>query len=262
MKSNRAIIIYFVILLLSYSNRAFTQPKASDNVTLSDSQRDYMRGQDTMDLNINDTIQKLRQSGEFRYINDLDSLLRAETNLKKDTLRLDEGSGGIIRNRKEENDLSAINRILNSAPLQLFFWILAILFVLFISYRLFSNYAFFKRRKNYLTEKIEDDYPHKLADLSQYDTLIGDAENKGNYNLAVRYLFLKTIKNLADKGVINFDPSKTNKQYVEEMRSNSGADGFESLVYNYEYIWYGKFPIVDGAYQRLKEKFQLNNKKA
>ncbi|MEO8960328.1 MAG: DUF4129 domain-containing protein [Ginsengibacter sp.] len=262
MKNKLAIFIHLVFLLLIYSNSAFAQTKALDSATLSGSHREYMRGRHTMDLSINDSIQKFRQSGEFRYMSDLDSLLRAETYLKKDSLRLDEGGGGIIRKRKEGNDVSAINRILNSAPLQLFFWILAVLFVLFISYRLFAGQSFFKRRKNYLSEKIEEDYPQKLADLSQYDTLIGEAENKGYYNLAVRYLFLRTIKNLTDKGLINFDPSKTNKKYVEEMRGNSDAVGFESLVYNYEYIWYGKFSITDDTYRRLREKYQLFNQKA
>ncbi len=60
--------------------------------------------------------------------------------------------------------------------------------------------------------------------------LITEAENKDEFNLATRYLFLKTLKNLADRGFINFTAEKTNKEYLKEMRQHNYYDKFRELT--------------------------------
>ena len=249
-------------MMLNGCSSSYAQAKSSDTAGLPGRHREYKRDKsDTVNLNVNDTIEQFKRSREFVYMNDLDSILRTESGLKNDTVKLDENTGRIIRNRKERNDLSAINRILNGTLLQVFFWVLACLFITFISYRLLSGHTIFRRRKNKPIDDIEDDYPHELADVSKYETLITEAENIGNYNLAIRYWFLKTLKNLTDKEAISFASAKTNREYIEETKTNSGAEKFKSLAYNYEYIWYGKFAVDTDAYQRLKEEFHLFNQK-
>lgn len=264
MKNNPVVFIWLIVLL-SNSNDLCAQLKPLADTAISiqpfDSHKVHSGYENTTYREFSDTIHKFRHSREFAYMNDLDSLLRTASHLKKDTFKPDERTGRIIRKRKERNDLSAINRILNSTPLQVFFWVLAFLFVVFISYRLLSNYAIFRKRKSHLSEQTDEEYPQKLDSVSQYDTLMEEAENKPDYNLAVRYAFLKTLRNLADKELIIFDPSKTNKRYIEELKANNGADEFESLVYNYEYIWYGKFSITIGTYERLKDKFRFFDQK-
>lgn len=265
MKNNPVIFICLSIVLLS-NNNLFAQLKPLVDTAISiqpssNRQKVHRSDEDTTYTSLNDTIQKFRRSSEFAYMNDLDSLLRTAYHLKNNSIKPDDRTGRIIRKTKERNDLSAINKILNSAPLQVFFWVLAFLFVVFISYRLLSNYAISKRRKSYLAEQTDDDYAKELDSVSRYDTLIVEAENKPDYNLAVRYAFLKTLKNLANKELIIFDPSKTNKRYIEEFKANNGTEEFESLVYNYEYVWYGKFSITISTYERLKDKFQFFNQK-
>ena len=265
MKNNPVIFIWLLILLLSKSNNLCAQLIPLTDTAVSIQPFDIQKVPGSYDDStyhaLNDTIYKFRRSREFVYMNDLDSLLRTASHLQNDTINSDEKTGRINRKRKERNDLSAINKILNSAPLQVVFWVLAFLFIVFISYRLLSNYAIFKRRKSYLSEQTDDEYPQELADASQYDALIEEAENKPDYNLAVRYAFLKTLKNLVDKELIIFDPSKTNKRYIEEFKAHSGTEEFESLVYNYEYVWYGKFSITIIFYEQLKAKFDFFDKK-
>ena len=255
MKNNPVIFVYALMMLNGWS-ASYAQAKPSDTSGRPGHYKEYKNDKnDTANLNVNNTIQQFKSSREFAYMNDLDSILRTENDLKKD-----ESRNTIIR-KKAANDFSSIDRILNSTPMQVFFWALAFLFILFISYRLLAGHAAFRKRKDRITDDIEDAYPHELADVSKYETLITEAENAGNYNLAIRYWFLKTLKSLADKEAINFAPAKTNKEYIEEMKMNNGAERFTSLAHNYEYIWYGKFSVDADAYRRLKEEFHLFNQK-
>ena len=192
-------------------------------------------------------------------MNRIDSILRSENDLRRDTAARNKNRNTISR-KKTATDFSAINRILNSTPMQVFFWTLAFLFVTMISYRLFFKNSILKRKAKVM-ENAEDEHPEELADPSTYEALISEAEEAGNYNLAIRYWFLKTLINLKDKGLISFAASKTNRQYLNEVNAKSGPDRFGFLVYHYEYAWYGKFFIDVNTYQHLKKEFQLFNEK-
>ncbi|MEO6905903.1 MAG: hypothetical protein ABI148_06050 [Ginsengibacter sp.] len=208
----------------------------------------------------NDSILKWRQSREFAYMHYLDSLLRKEKNLKADTVSLDE-SGKITRNQHSENKASGFNKVLNSLLLKIFFWSLALLFIGIITFKIFSKTGIFSRKENKLIASNDEDSINDLKEISKYDTLILEAENKNQYNLATRYLFLKTLKTLADKELINFTIEKTNKEYLKEMEQNKSFNQFKVLNHNYEYIWYGKFLIDQKNYLNLKEEFILFNEK-
>jgi hypothetical protein len=99
-----------------------------------------------------------------------------------------------------------------------------------------------------------------LNELSEYDFAISEAENKNEINVALRYLFLKTLKNLSDKGDINFAAEKTNSDYLMEMSHHANFEDFKKLTRNYDYVWYGKFFIDKEQYQELKKDFNSFNK--
>ncbi len=205
-------------------------------------------------------ILKWKKNREFAYMHYLDSLLKNQKNMRTDTVSVDEKSGRIKRKTAKKNTPSAINNVLNSWPLKIFFWSLALLFIVLISYKvLFKNGIFKKKRK--LLIQTEEDSLQDLNELSEYDLLAHEAENKNEYNLATRYLFLKTLKNLSDKGSVSFASEKTNKDYLNEMRQHKYAEEFAKLTRDYEYVWYGKFSIEKELYQKLKEDFSFFNKK-
>ncbi len=261
MKNNSAIFIYILIALLSNNSYLYAQQKPAarkgDTMQLPAGKREYNTdNEDTIYLNVNDTIQKLRSRREFRYMEDIDSILRTENKLKKDSVK----SNKSIRKRNAVNDFSSINRILNSMPMQVFFWTMALVFITLISYRLLFKNKILKRKAK-VTENIEDEPLQELAEASTYEALITEAEEAGNYNLAIRYLFLGTLKNLKDRELINFTASKTNSQYLKEVNTKGGPERFEFLIHHYEYAWYGKFSIDANTYQHLKKEFQSFNEK-
>src|SRR5205085_4474841 len=93
-----------------------------------------------------------------------------------------------------------------------------------------------------------------IHDLNLDDLIIRAAESR-NYRLAVRYLYLKILKQLNDNGNIDWKPGKTNRMYLAELHKNNLYKPFEYLTTQFEYVWYGEFEVNDDSYQNVKNKF-------
>ncbi len=207
-----------------------------------------------------DSLERWKSSRDFAYIMYLDSLLRKEKGLRTDTVSIDNNTGNKRRAATSSTEKNSSN-FLNSFPLQIFFWAVAISFIGFIIYKLFlANGIFAKRNTKVTEEKIENEL-EGLNDYSEYDGLIRETETKSDYNLSTRYLYLQTLKKLADKDLISYSPDKTNYSYVKELSNENYRQDFASLTLNYEYVWYGKFVISSGHYLQLKEQFNSFKKK-
>lgn len=263
--------VCLLAFLISITNSANSQMK--DSLNLPDKGTEslsYQTGDsfhslndtvaDNTSLADSDKVMKWRRSREFAYIHYLDSLLRKQKNIRSDTVSINENSGNIIRKQKPDNEVSAFNKLLNSLPSKIFFWTLAIIFIGVMGYKVLFKNGIFTSKKNKITEENAEDLSAELDDFSKYNALILEAEKHNNFNLGIRYSFLKTLKTLSDRGFINFVPDKTNREYLHEMRSNEYFEEFQSLTRNYEYLWYGKFLIEENDYHLLKEKFILFNK--
>lgn len=206
----------------------------------------------------NDSIQKWKKSREFGYMPYLDSLLRKKNNLKIDTVNIDNGT---INKSTATSDFSDSNKFLNSFPVKIFFWLTAIFFIGFIMYKLFFTGGLFAKKNIKPGDGPANKEPHILNEYSTYNVLIHEAESKNDFNLAIRYLYLQSLKRLADRELILFSPDKTNNFYVQELSGCSYQQEFATLTDNYDYIWYGRFSIDGPQYQKLKEQFILFNKK-
>lgn len=101
---------------------------------------------------------------------------------------------------------------------------------------------------NRLTENI-----HEL----DFNKLIEEAIEGHNYRLAVRLYYLKTLKQLTDKQLIHWQPTKTNRVYVDELGSSFLRKEFEQLTSQFEYVWYGEFKVTEAEFSLLKEQFQF-----
>jgi hypothetical protein len=90
-----------------------------------------------------------------------------------------------------------------------------------------------------------------------FNSLIDDAIEHHNYRIAVRIYYLKTLKQLTDKHLIHWHPTKTNHIYVRELENSPLKEDFEYLTSQFEYVWYGEFGISELEFSPLKEKFQF-----
>lgn len=248
--SKKMLYLRCILLMLLFLNYpSFSQKK--DESGAKEKYRDSVHQTPSFNKKY-DSLSGWKNSRDFAYMNYLDSLLRKQKELRSDTVNIHQGRGKEVQQRGGDHSLAL--QFLNSPPVKLFFWALALFFIVFILYRIFLKNSLFAFNKNKSADIAEDDFI-SLNELSQYDSLISEAEKKNDFNLATRYLFLKTIKVLSDKEIIHFLPDKTNREYVKEMERHSSTKEFSSLTRSYEYVWYGKFLIDKNQYKVLKQQF-------
>lgn len=183
-----------------------------------------------------DSVRLWKGKPDFSYLSNLDSLLDAEQRKKaapqnSRTPSMNAGSP----------DTSFLKGLM---------WLLAIAFVLFVLYQLLQNKGLFKGGSAKLSvtqvaEEVEED----ILELNIHQMLM-KAEQQGNYRLATRYQFIKTLQLLNQKDRIDFAVDKTNRQYLYEIPEQWRSE-FSRLVLNYEYIWFGNVHIDQSLYEKI-----------
>lgn len=89
-----------------------------------------------------------------------------------------------------------------------------------------------------------------------FDILISEALKDNNYRLATRYLYLKSLKLLTNKNIIDWHYDKTNSDYINEISDENIKMIFKRISYIYDYVWYGEFPIDETVYKKNQSDFE------
>ena len=189
-----------------------------------------------------DSVLAVNSDKGFYYKRYMDSLLRS-TQYK-------------VRKPRRSVDLSGSNFF--SSIFGIIFWILAIGFFAYLVYRLFlGNSSLLSRsRKNMASDiaVVEE------GNANDPDSLLRNAIRNGNYRLAVRYLYLQSLQRLSEKKFIEINTNKTNYEYVMEVRRHKFANEFASLTLQYEYVWYGEYPVDERLFNQIHGSFIQFNK--
>ena len=98
------------------------------------------------------------------------------------------------------------------------------------------------------------EYTENIHDIDMDDEL-EKAVNVRNYRLAVRLLYLKSLKQLNDAGLIHWEINKTNSDYSNELQDFDQRLAFNLLTRQFEYIWYGEFNIDADVFGRISNLF-------
>lgn len=98
-------------------------------------------------------------------------------------------------------------------------------------------------------------YVEENIEKIDFDNLISNALKENNYRLATRYLYLKSLKSLANKELIEWHYDKTNSDYLNEIKDNKLKILFKRVSYIYDYVWYGEFPIDEASFNKNKADF-------
>ncbi len=124
-----------------------------------------------------------------------------------------------------------------------------------IKYLLGKNGSFIFGRKNKRLE-IEEKELHENIHEINFPESIARFENNGEYRSAIRYQFLYILKKMSDRKIITWNPEKTNKDYVAELKDQHLKNEFSKLSYIFDYVWYGEFGIDKEDYSRFKQQYQ------
>lgn len=92
-----------------------------------------------------------------------------------------------------------------------------------------------------------------------FEEAIEKAIASGNLRLAVRLLYLQTLKKLADNGFINWQLNKTNIAYVAELSNTAWQPAFSNLTLQFESNWYGDIPIDNAEFDAVRGQFNQFN---
>ena len=84
---------------------------------------------------------------------------------------------------------------------------------------------------------------------------IADAVGKKNFRLAIRLLYLQTLRTLADRELISWKLNKTNDVYAQELAGSNFYNDFTWLTRIYDYAWYGDFSVQEEQFTEAQQHF-------
>lgn len=91
------------------------------------------------------------------------------------------------------------------------------------------------------------------------DIEIKNALKQNNYRLAIRFMYLKSLKLLSVKNLIEWNYEKTNTDYYNEIENPNLKNDFQQISYWYDHIWYGEFTLNENGFQHAKKDFDKLN---
>jgi hypothetical protein len=129
---------------------------------------------------------------------------------------------------------------------QVIFWVLIVGLVAYILYQLVQvkfGKLWKKKSDEAIVEITRDD--DEIEDIRnvEFDDAVQQAIDAKRYRVAVRLLYLRSLRQLQDRAMINWRREKTNRDYLYELSDARLRPLFSDLTFMFEYIWYGEFPV-------------------
>ncbi len=90
-----------------------------------------------------------------------------------------------------------------------------------------------------------------------------EISRSGDYRTAVRYLYLSSLLLLDERGLLRFDRSKTNREYLRSVSSFPNlSTPLREVIDVFDRVWYGFQPLDQDDFQHYVEKVdQLREQK-
>lgn len=138
----------------------------------------------------------------------------------------------------------ALMEFVNGTLGQVLIWGLLITAILYAVYRIVigDRSAIFGKK----SPKHEQERGHQdIEDItdSNWEQLLRKAEQTGDLRLSIRYSYLLLLQVLQEAELIRYRSDKTNFQYAGELADTPYKQTFRKLTRQYEYAWYGNFPV-------------------
>ncbi len=137
-----------------------------------------------------------------------------------------------------------------------------ILYIIIIGVLVVVLYLILKNFLNFFDERVpSSDLKNIVENLEEniheadFETLLANALTNKEFKLAVRILYLKTIKQLADKEIIKWKKEKTNGHYIREIASPKTSSMFSFLTLAYENAWFSTYQVDEAKYKKLSRHF-------
>lgn len=135
----------------------------------------------------------------------------------------------------------------------------AVIFVCFLLLKLFGvDYRTLLGRNKVDIAEI-DIYTENVHEMN-FEQLIANALSNKDYRLVVRFLYLKSLKLLTDKQIIEWKTNKTNYSYQYEINNSDLRKKFLEATLIFDYVWYGELELEEGYFSELSSRLNDFNK--
>ncbi|HTL06645.1 MAG TPA: hypothetical protein VL307_00265 [Chitinophagaceae bacterium] len=137
--------------------------------------------------------------------------------------------------------------------------LLAVSLLVFFIYRLtgMNKAGLFQRNTGRVSGySVTDEDIHSIP----FEQAIEEAVQNKNYRLAVRLLYLQSLKKLSDKQLIQWQLNKTNIAYLQELSGTGYQPVFDHLTRQFENNWYGDLPIEETEFSEVRNQFNQFNR--
>ena len=198
---------------------------------------------------LDEEVSALKKDDDFWYIPAIEKL---ENRLKTDPKFRDSLINAHNRELKDDRD----NSLLNQPWFNLLLWVIIIgVFAAAVIYFLAQNKISIFSKTSETTASEEESEEHEDIFRISYSKLIQNAEKEKNYRVAVRLMFLQTLKAMSEAGIIHYQSDYTNLDYLQQLSQSKYYNDFFKVMRSYEYVWYGKFDISTERYTAFKNNF-------
>jgi hypothetical protein len=251
--------ISFVFLLACFINSVQAQEDSLYDELIIDDQQEATTAYDTSLFNTAETKQV-----DVRYVpaGKLDELKKdkafwyaqEEKRDKKDAIPNPQKTGQKGTSEMEEE---------STAPVWMQGWfktlmwiiIVATFIAIIIMFLSSSNVFLFRKKPKKIAVSEEEELLHEDIFSINYEKEINKAIAAQNYRLAIRYMYLRTLKELSESGIIQFSQEKTDHEYVMQLFGTEYYKDFFRITRHFEYAWYGQFLISAEAFQIVQSHF-------
>jgi hypothetical protein len=139
--------------------------------------------------------------------------------------------------------------------LNVIFWVLLIAgFLTLLSWFLTtSNIRLFRNK----TKAVEEEQEEETSDIfhMDFDNEIQKAIDSKHFTLAVRLMYLQTLRELSDRNLITYSNERTNGDYLFQLAGKAYYKDFFKLTRSFDYTWYGQFQLSKESFGRIRNDF-------
>ena len=122
-----------------------------------------------------------------------------------------------------------------------------------------NNVGIFRRKNVQMAMDGDGEIPEDIFAIN-YQQEIEKARQAGNFRLAVRLHYLRMLKLMSERQVIRYTQDKTNFDYMMQLQGGRYYEDFFRITRDYEYSWYGQFPVTEDMYELIRHDFDRMEK--
>jgi hypothetical protein len=136
------------------------------------------------------------------------------------------------------------------------FWIILIAaFIgLLVWFLATSNIRLFRKTSKPVKEEIEEQPTEDIYEMN-FEKEIHKAIDGGNYRMAIRLMYLRTLRDLSLRDLISYTHEKTNSDYLFQLAGTNYYKNFFRLTRNFDYTWYGQFDVSKDSFAVIQNDF-------